>query len=186
MVSFKNLVVAAVALVGFAQAAPTTHIAQTDTIVKDGYIIKLRSGTSDFDSHVSWVKGVHKRNLAKRGAIEQVFKGIERMYTGEFHWNGYAGQFDADTIKEIRNHPDVSQPLIYGFTVVLTLARSSTSKRTASGKSPMYWATRASSKTGISPPRTMPHGASAASPIASPALPATSTTLTPARALLPT
>lgn len=113
MVNLTNIALAATALLGYVQAAPASRdvAARPNTIVKDGYIIKLKPGAKDFDSHVSWVKGVHKRNLAKRGAAEHTYKGIERQFTGKNHFNGYSGEFDELTIEEIRNNPDVSSPM---------------------------------------------------------------------------
>lgn len=110
MVNFKNLAVAGAALLGFAQAAPYSSHVTRSSVIKDGYIIKLKPGAEDFDfdTHVSWVEGVHKRNVAKRSLSDRAYKGINRKFTGKNHWNGYAGEFDEATIAEIENNPDVS------------------------------------------------------------------------------
>lgn len=113
MVNIKNLALAGATLLGFAQAAPYTSSHTTRaSVVKDGYIIRLAPGAEDFDfdSHVSWVEGVHKRNLAKRSLSERAYKGINRKFTGKNHWNGYSGEFDESTIAEIESNPDVSCP----------------------------------------------------------------------------
>ena len=112
MVNVKNVVLAGAALLGLAQAAPYSSLTPRSTVVKDGYIIKLEPGAEDFDfdTHVSWVEGVHKRNLAKRSLTERAYKGVERKFNGKNYWNGYAGQFDEATIAEIEKSPDVSSP----------------------------------------------------------------------------
>lgn len=113
MVNWKAIAVAATSLLaGLADAAPTTGREvniRSSTIIKDGYIIKLKPGvTSNLEAHTMWVNNIHKRNLAKRGLDTRRYRGIERMFTGKNHFNGYAGEFDELTIEEIRNSPEVS------------------------------------------------------------------------------
>lgn len=113
MVNVKNIALAGAALLGFASAAPhAKQVTARSTIVQDGYIIKLKPGVDeadfDFDSHISWVEGVHKRNMMKRSLDQRSYKGVERQFTGRNHWNGYSGNFDEATIAEIRNNPNVS------------------------------------------------------------------------------
>jgi len=112
MVNWKAIAVAATSLLaGLADAAPTTRREvniRSTTVVKDGYIIKLKPGVADdLEAHTLWVSNIHKRNLAKRGLDEHTYRGIERMFTGKNHFNGYAGEFDELTIEEIRNSPEV-------------------------------------------------------------------------------
>lgn len=112
MVTWKNLAVAAAAAIGYAQAAPGSSQSRSsnnnNNIVKDNYIIRLRDDVSDFEAHTSWVTGVHKRNMAKRG-LNDVFKGIRR----EFNYKnvkvrGYSGEFDDATLEELRKSDAVS------------------------------------------------------------------------------
>ena len=71
-------------------------------VIPGKYIVTLKKDAADFDSHVAWVSDVHKRSLSRRST-----SGIEK----EFHihnFNAYVGEFDEETIEEIKNSADVS------------------------------------------------------------------------------
>ncbi|KFH44216.1 Alkaline proteinase-like protein [Hapsidospora chrysogenum ATCC 11550] len=97
MVTLRRLAVLLGAIPA-ALAAPTT---QKREVVPNKYIVTLKEGASNFDSHISWVSDIHKRSLSRRSTA-----GIEK----EFHidtFNAYVGEFDETTIEEIKNNPDV-------------------------------------------------------------------------------
>ncbi|KAG8674876.1 hypothetical protein FPOAC2_00914 [Fusarium poae] len=104
MVNFKNLAVAATSLLGLANAAPTAQV-NSDEVIPGKYIVTLKSdiAASKLESHLNWVGDVHKRGLNERAE-----KGVERTYNGKYGFRGYAGSFDKDTIKEIKENPDVA------------------------------------------------------------------------------
>ncbi|KAJ6785330.1 hypothetical protein PWT90_02597 [Aphanocladium album] len=96
MVGFKSFASLFLAAVG--AAAPTASSGK--------YIVTLKEGTaaSAVQSHIQWVEGVHARSIGRR---DQNLAGLEKTYEiGNF--NGYAGNFDAATIEEIRNNPEVA------------------------------------------------------------------------------
>ena len=102
---FKNFALLLAALVPLAAAGPVTR--QITTLdVKGKYIVRLKDdvSTESVDSHMTWVNGVHKRNLDGRQLA-----GVEKQYDfGNFH--GYAGKFDDATLEEIKNNPEVRSP----------------------------------------------------------------------------
>lgn len=112
MVSFKNLALLLGALVPFAAAGPV-GTRQVETLdVAGKYIIILNDDVSaeSAKSHMSWVTGVHKRNLDGRAPAGSAPGGVQKTYEfGGFH--GYAGKFDDATLEEIRNNPEVSLPI---------------------------------------------------------------------------
>jgi len=81
--------------------------------IPNRYIITLKNGLSarHVDSHLDWVDGVHRRS-GNGTAATSLFAGIRQTYT-RTQWHGYAGEFDDQTIDEIRANPDVSlRPVI--------------------------------------------------------------------------
>lgn len=95
MVGIKSF--ASLFLAALGAAAPTASGGK--------YIVTLKEGTaaSAVQSHIQWVEGVHARSIGRR---DQNLAGLEKTYEiGSF--NGYAGNFDAATIEEIRNNPEV-------------------------------------------------------------------------------
>lgn len=67
------------------------------------YIVTLRQGLSsrDLDSHFGWVDGVHARNSHRRATTV-----VDKTYQIR-SFNGYAGEFDSDTLEQIKSSPDV-------------------------------------------------------------------------------
>jgi oryzin len=102
MANLRSLALFLGAFLPAALAAPTPaeQIAPRE-IVPNKYIITLKEGVaaSDFESHVNWVNEVHSRKKRDVGGVDQEF------HIGE--WNAYAGEFDEETIEEIKNNPDV-------------------------------------------------------------------------------
>lgn len=105
MVSLRQLTVALGALLPVVLGAPTASTQQFKREVIPGkYIITLKSGAtvSDVDTHLSWVSDVHRRSLGKRETA-----GVENTYNIST-WNAYAGEFDEETIQQIKDNPEVS------------------------------------------------------------------------------
>lgn len=75
---------------------------QDDKIVPGKYIVSLKqsSETSSIDSHIAWVKDTHDQSLARRDE-----KGVNKVWRDSFR--GYSGEFDEDTLNEIRQSDDV-------------------------------------------------------------------------------
>ena len=72
-------------------------------VVPGHYIVTLKpeADAAAVESHLSWVSDVHKRSLGKRNTA-----GVEQTY-GINEWKGYAGEFDDETIAEIKSNPEV-------------------------------------------------------------------------------
>ncbi|CAI6090477.1 hypothetical protein V2G26_005958 [Clonostachys chloroleuca] len=102
---YKHLVLGAGLL--FASTALAAPVPQTKVASNGGYIVVLKDTVKNFESHIEWARSVHKRNLAKRDLDERTYSGIDFTYTGNNHFNGYAGHFDPDTVEEFRNSGDV-------------------------------------------------------------------------------
>lgn len=101
---FKNLSLLLAALVPLAAAGPVARDVVKPLDVSGKYIVILKDDISSeaAESHMTWVNGVHKRNLDGRQ-----LSGVEMQYGfGNFH--GYSGKFDDATLEEIRNNPEVS------------------------------------------------------------------------------
>ncbi|RCI11751.1 putative subtilisin-like protease [Ophiocordyceps polyrhachis-furcata BCC 54312] len=74
--------------------------------VKDSYIITLRQSLPDtrVEAHLKWVDDTHQTNKIARRDTD--LAGLQAVFNvGEFR--GYGGDFDEDTINEIRSHPEV-------------------------------------------------------------------------------
>jgi oryzin len=72
--------------------------------IPDRYIVSLKRelGSFDVSRHYSWVDDVHKRSVTRRDLV-----GVEKSFQiGAF--NGYVGEFDSDTVEQIRNREDAS------------------------------------------------------------------------------
>lgn len=83
---------------------PAEQLAERN-VIPNKYIITLQEGVKavDFESHLAWVNDVHARSLKRRDT-----SGVEK----EFHigsFDAYVGEFDEETIEEIKNSPDVSE-----------------------------------------------------------------------------
>lgn len=105
MASLRRLAIFIGALLPAAFAAPTAApSSHKKEIIPGKYIVTLKEGISSeaVESHLTWVSDVHKRSLNRRDTV-----GVEKTYgVGKF-FNGYAGEFDEATLKEIKNNPDV-------------------------------------------------------------------------------
>ncbi|RKU43730.1 Basic amino-acid permease [Coniochaeta pulveracea] len=85
------------------QTAPFIPSPTDRTPYTGKYIVTLRRGLSsrDLDSHLGWVDGVHARNVQRRSTT-----GLEKTF--QIHsFNGYAGEFDENTLEQIESSPDV-------------------------------------------------------------------------------
>ncbi|KAF4977661.1 hypothetical protein FZEAL_5851 [Fusarium zealandicum] len=82
-------------------AAPKSSPGDSD-IVKGKYIVTLKPNVvvPELEDHLSWVSGIHTRSLHRREE-----SGIEKVW-GD-HFKGYSGEFDKETIKEIKASDDV-------------------------------------------------------------------------------
>ncbi|RYO92998.1 hypothetical protein DL766_005223 [Monosporascus sp. MC13-8B] len=101
MVSLRSFAVLLSALQAAVLAAPTKQV------IPGRYVVTLKGGISarDVESHVGWVRDVHKRSLGSRGV-----KGVEKT----FHikdFNAYAGEFDEETLELIRSNPDAKDQI---------------------------------------------------------------------------
>jgi subtilisin family serine protease len=100
MINVRNVALFLGALLPAALAAPMT---KKDDIIPGKYIITLKPGVDavSVESHLTWVKDVHKRSLKRNTA------GIENTYEIK-DWKAYAGEFDDATIAEIKANGDVA------------------------------------------------------------------------------
>lgn len=107
MASLRNL---AVLLLGALQLQPAPVLAAPfeKQVVPGKYIVQLKKGINapDVDTHLSWVRDVHsRRSLNSRDIV-----GVQKTFRIN-DFNAYAGEFDEETLEQIRGNPDVS--LIY-------------------------------------------------------------------------
>lgn len=102
MPSIRRLALYLGALLPAVLAAPAA-LHKKPEAVPNKFIVTLKEGASiDTDSHLAWVNDIHARSLTKRGTA-----GVEKTYN--IHtWNAYAGEFDAETLEQIKSNPDVS------------------------------------------------------------------------------
>ncbi|KAI1475039.1 hypothetical protein K445DRAFT_72960 [Daldinia sp. EC12] len=105
MFNVRRLALFLGALLPAAIAAPTPASQQKKEIIPNKYIVTLKEGvtSADFKSHVNWARSVHARSLNKRDTA-----GVEREYNIA-SFNAYAGEFDEETLEQIKNHPDVAE-----------------------------------------------------------------------------
>ncbi|KAJ9155844.1 Subtilase [Coniochaeta hoffmannii] len=82
-----------------ASTAPSTN-------APSKYIITLKHGLTarDLESHVSWVNQVHKRSLDASNNSMSTGAGVHKTF-GNLHV--YVGEFDDDTLEQIKSRPDV-------------------------------------------------------------------------------
>lgn len=101
MTSIRRLALYLGALLPPVFAAPTA-LDKKPEAVPNKFIVTLKeSAYIDTDSHLAWVNDIHRRSLTKRGTA-----GIEKTYN--IHtWSAYAGEFDEETIEQIKSNPDV-------------------------------------------------------------------------------
>lgn len=98
MLSLKFLL----ALLPAVLAAPSPRSKDPD-VVEGKYIITLKPKIVEvqIENHLSWVEHTHKRSLHRRDE-----NGVEKIWSDNF--KGYSGEFDKETIKEIKASDDVS------------------------------------------------------------------------------
>lgn len=101
MASIRRLALYLGALLPAVLAAPAAHH-KVPEAVPNKFIVTLKEGASiDTDSHLTWVNDLHRRSLTKRNTA-----GVEKTYN--IHtWSAYAGEFDEETIEQIKASPDV-------------------------------------------------------------------------------
>ncbi|KAM0350544.1 hypothetical protein ACHAPU_003027 [Fusarium lateritium] len=124
MTSIRRLALFLGALLPAVLAAPTTKEAVNKlAAVPDKYIVTLKTATSNanVEAHLSWVDGVHRRSLGKRDT-----SGVEKKFNIK-NWSAYSGEFDKDTIAEIKKSPEVAfvEP---DYTMYLSYEESSPSE----------------------------------------------------------
>lgn len=75
--------------------------------IPGSYIVTLKDGinTADFESHLSWVKATHSRNVRRDQEGSSV--GVKKNYNLH-NFNAYYGSFDDATLEEIRKREEVS------------------------------------------------------------------------------
>ncbi|KAI1405347.1 alkaline proteinase [Hypoxylon fuscum] len=105
MASLRRLALFFGALLPIAFAAPTPAAQQKREIIPNKYIVSLKEGVSseDFKSHLNWARDVHARSLNKRDTT-----GVSHEYNIK-DFNAYAGEFDEETVEQIKNNPDVAE-----------------------------------------------------------------------------
>ena len=104
MVNFTSLFTAAAAF-ACALAAPVEDDMRTQGKPIPGkYVVTLKGdlGAGAFDAHLKWVKGIHTSS-----AGDMNMKGVEKTYSGDYNFHGYAGSFDEATVAEIKKSSDV-------------------------------------------------------------------------------
>ncbi|KHN98379.1 subtilisin-like protease [Metarhizium album ARSEF 1941] len=98
-----------------ALALATPSLAGEGNRTDGKYIVTLKDGlsTSSFHSHMSWIKGIHAGVTVSAG-----HRGIERVYDGTYGFSGYAGQFEKETLAEIKASQDapVEQDKVWRLT----------------------------------------------------------------------
>ncbi|KAI1379661.1 subtilisin-like serine protease pepD [Hypoxylon crocopeplum] len=73
---------------------------QDGDVIPGKYIVSIKPGV-EADSHLAWVSAVHQRSTSRRDAV-----GLEKTY-GFGDFNGYAGEFDDETITQIQGSENV-------------------------------------------------------------------------------
>jgi cerevisin len=92
-------------------------------VLPDNYIIvfKKHVSASSAAAHHSWVQDIHLSRENERAELRKrsqypittdIFKGIKHTYNIAGDFLGYSGHFDDEVIEKVRNHPDVSKPLL--------------------------------------------------------------------------
>ncbi|KAK8917695.1 hypothetical protein H634G_08387 [Metarhizium anisopliae BRIP 53293] len=74
-----------------------------------GHIVILAEGLHDryVDTHLDWVRDLHKRSLKKRDGKDHG-QGIQHTYRAKsIGFHGYAGSFSDDVLEEIKRHNHV-------------------------------------------------------------------------------
>ncbi|KAF9728368.1 proteinase B [Paraphaeosphaeria minitans] len=98
MLNVGRLVFLFGALLPSVLAAPVT---KKSDLIEGKYIVTLNPDV-EVQIEVSWVNDVHKRSFSKRDTA-----GVERTYDIKT-FKGYAGEFDENTLAEIKANPNVA------------------------------------------------------------------------------
>lgn len=87
-------------------AAPT--VTDDDDIIEGAYIVTLKQKLDEqkVEQHIDWVDGIHNGSVFRRAD-----DGVKLVWN-ETTYKGYSGDFDKQTIKEIRKSKDVSHTLL--------------------------------------------------------------------------
>ena len=103
MMNLKHITLLLGTLLTPAAAAPSPAPRE---LLADKYIVTLKKDlvSPQVDSHVSWVTNIHRRGLERRAG------GIDKVWSKSF--KGYSGQFDEQTLKDIRASAEVRFPLL--------------------------------------------------------------------------
>ncbi|KAF2442665.1 subtilisin-like protein [Karstenula rhodostoma CBS 690.94] len=86
------------ALLPSALAAPVT---KKSDLIEGKYIVTLKPDAK-VEVQVNWVNDIHKRSFSKRDTV-----GVEHTYDIKT-FKGYAGEFDENTLAEIKANPNVA------------------------------------------------------------------------------
>jgi hypothetical protein len=111
---FAFLLVPALLAVTFAHPAsrrvPSLKEQKANDALKGKYLILLEDKTAaEVSAFSGWLERTHERSLgARNGTSTGIVKETHSQLLG-FHM--FTGYFDNDTVKAIKNHPDVSQSL---------------------------------------------------------------------------
>ncbi|KAI2605584.1 alkaline proteinase [Hypoxylon sp. NC1633] len=105
MASLRRLALFLGALLPAVLAAPAPAAQQKREIIPNKYIVTLKEGISseDFKSHLNWARDVHARSLNKRDTA-----GVSHEYKIS-NFSAYAGEFDDETLEQIKNSADVAE-----------------------------------------------------------------------------
>ncbi|KAH6986347.1 peptidase S8/S53 domain-containing protein [Ilyonectria sp. MPI-CAGE-AT-0026] len=87
-------------------ARPSLSKHANSDIVKGKYIVIMNPDIDapNLNDHLGWVDDIHARSLSRRGAGANE-KGVDKVWSDT--WKGYSGEFDPETIKEIKNSDEV-------------------------------------------------------------------------------
>ncbi|KID91420.1 subtilisin-like serine protease PR1H [Metarhizium guizhouense ARSEF 977] len=96
-----------VVLAALLQTAATEQTSSSDGARPLGHIVVLKEGLESrhLDSHLEWVKSVHKRSPDNDGENHH---GVKPTYDGEdYGFLGYAGHFPPSVLEKIKRHQHV-------------------------------------------------------------------------------
>ncbi|KAH7011293.1 peptidase S8/S53 domain-containing protein [Ilyonectria destructans] len=87
-------------------ARPSLSKHANSDIVKGKYIVIMNPDIDapNLNDHLGWVEDIHARSLSRRGAGANE-RGVDKVWSDT--WKGYSGEFDPETIKEIKNSDEV-------------------------------------------------------------------------------
>ncbi|KAI3572361.1 peptidase S8/S53 domain-containing protein [Fusarium oxysporum f. sp. albedinis] len=134
MTSIRRLALFLGALLPAVLAAPTEALNRRDDTVPDKYIVTLKSDATEskVSAHLNWVSDVHRRSLSKRDTT-----GVEKKFNIK-NWNAYSGEFDKETIDEIKKSPEVAF-VTPDYTMTLYDAEPELSDRALTTQSGATW-----------------------------------------------